>query len=269
MPRVSVDEEVSLYYQDLGEGPAVVLLHGGCMSHQVWESQVYALLDAGFRVVTPDLRGHGDSDKPASAYDAEMFATDIASLIDTLNIDSFTLLGWSLGATIALTYTGIYNDQVERLILVSSNIFEHISPTNKGSNSDLPLEKMMANQRRNRPKGMERFVAGMFAEKPDERTLQWLWTIGMQTPMRVALKSLQIYAKPDYGALQETLLNLDVPGAVFHGSNDRSATSADAKAIALELLENGTFVSFENSGHVPFIEESAKFDKQLVSFLSK
>ena len=239
------------------------------MSHRVWESQVYALLEAGFRVVTPDLRGHGRSDKPVSEYTAETYAADIADLTDALDVERFTLVGWSLGATIAATFAGAYGDRLDGLVLVSSNIFSRITPRSpaEAERNDLPLEKMIANQRRNRPRGMKRFVSGMFGSEADAETVRWLWFIGMQTPMRVAVETLGIYADPRVDALREAVSALDVPGAVFHGALDKSASLADAEAIAADLLTEGTFVPFENSGHVPFLEEAPRFNDQLVSFL--
>lgn len=266
MSSIPVDD-AALHVQDLGDGPAIVLVHGGCMSHRVWDSQVTALLDAGYRVVTPDLRGHGDSDKPVSPYTAEMYAADLASLADALELDSFTLVGWSLGATIALAFARGYPDRLDGLVLVSSNIFERIAAPDDATEFDLPLDSMLANQRRDRPRGMEQFVAGMFADEPDERTLQWLWAIGMETPMRVAVKTLQIYADPPADEFGETLRALDVPGAVFHGRHDRAASTDDAEAVARDFLADGTFVPFPESGHVPFIEEEGRFNDQLLSVL--
>jgi non-heme chloroperoxidase len=270
MPRVPVTDDAALYCQDLGEGPAVVLLHGGCMSHRVWESQVCTLLEAGFRVVTPDLRGHGNSDKPVSPYTAEMYATDIAALVDALDIDEFTLVGWSLGATVVATFTETYSDRLNRLVLVSSNIFDSIAPTSSHEDTDdLPIEQMLMNQRRNRSRGMERFVSGMFGSDADEWTVQWLWSIGMQTPMRVAIKTLEIYVDPESDTLRRALADLDIPIAIFHGAHDRSAMLADAESIATEVLADGTFVPFEDSGHIPFIEEPTRFNDELVAFLEE
>lgn len=239
------------------------------MSHRVWESQVHALVEAGYRVITPDLRGHGRSDKPVCSYTVDMYAHDIATLTDTLGVEEFALVGWSLGATIATTFAGAYHDRLSELLLVSSNIFNRITPQTSANRkqTDLPLERMIENQRRNRPSGMKQFVSGMFSSEVNEETVQWLWNIGMQTPMRVAIKTLNIYADPPIDTLREALSRLDVPGAIFHGANDKSASLADAEAIATNLFEDGTFVSFENSGHVPFLEEAARFDEELISFL--
>lgn len=267
--RVRITDDVALYCQDLGDGPPVVLLHGGCMSHRVWESQVCALVESGFRVVTPDLRGHGESDKPVSSYTAAMFADDIAALCDALDVGPVALVGWSFGATVAAAFAKAHPDRLDRLALVSSSIFSDIARTasaGEGEN-DLPIEKMLANQRRNRPRGMERFVAGMFGRETDEWTHRWLWSIGMQTPMRVAIKTLENYVDPDADSLRTGLAALDIPTAVFHGARDNSATLAEAEFLATDVLRNGTFVPFEKSGHVPFIEESARFDDRLVAFL--
>lgn len=270
MSRVAVADGVRLYCQDLGSGPAVVLVHGGCMSHRVWESQVNALVEAGFRVIAPDLRGHGDSDKPVGPYTAQRYADDLAALLDAREIDECVLVGWSLGATIAATFAGCYGDRLSGLILVSSSLFRGLAPpeVNEGDESGLPIRRMIENQRTNRPRGMERFVSGMFAGA-NEWTIRWLWSIGMETPMRVAIKTLEIYVELDYATIREELRETAVPSAVFHGALDRAATVADAESIAANVLRNGTFVLFENSAHAPFLDEPTRFNDELLAFLEK
>ena len=268
--RVSIGDGVALYCQDLGRGPTVVLIHGGCMSHRVWELQVESLLDAGYRVVTPDLRGHGDSDKPVSPYTAEMHARDVVALVDALEVDEFSLVGWSLGATVSATVAATAGDRLRDLALVSSNIFRSLaSDRSESADDDLPIAKMVANQRRNRPRGMERFVSGMFGPDPGERTVQWLWSIGMETPMRVAVKTLEIYADPPRAELRRALSELDAAGVVFQGAHDRSASLDEAETVATEILADGAFVPFEDSGHVPFLEETDRFNDRLLGFLEQ
>ncbi|MFC4986857.1 alpha/beta fold hydrolase [Saliphagus infecundisoli] len=269
MRRASITEDTSLAYRDLGQGDPVILLHGGCMNHRVWESQICALLDSGYRVIAPDLRGHGRSDAPDSSYTVEMYAEDLATLSDALRIDDFALVGWSLGATIAATFAKDYRDRLTKLVLVSSSIFSDISQVESGKQreSELPLGKMIDNQRRNRPRGMERFVAGMFGSKGHEQAIEWLWSIGMQTPMWVAVRTLEIYRDPAANRLHEGLNALDIPVAIFHGALDGSATLDEARIIVDEILTDGHFVPFHESGHVPFLEESERFDEALVSFL--
>lgn len=270
MPRVAIENGVRLYCQDLGSGSTIVLVHGGCMSHRVWESQVQALVEAGFRVITPDLRGHGCSDKPVSPYTARMYSDDLAALLDACEIDECTLVGWSLGATIAATFARRYSDRLNGMILVSSSLFRGLASLgeNERDESDLPIHRMIANQQTDRPKGMERFVSGMF-DNGNEWTIRWLWSIGMETPMRVAIKSLEIYIEMDYMAIHEGLQELAIPSAVFHGASDRAATIEDAESIAVDVLQDGTFVLFENSAHAPFLDEPIRFNDELLAFLKK
>lgn len=269
MRRASITEDISLAYRDLGRGHPVLLLHGGCMNHRVWESQICSLLESGFRVIAPDLRGHGSSDAPHSSYTAEMYAEDIATLSNVLGIDEFSLVGWSLGATIAATFAKDYRERLTNLVLVSSSILSDISQVESGEQreNELPIGKMIENQRRNRPRGMERFVAGMFGSDDHEQAIEWLWSIGMQTPMWVAVQTLEIYTDPPADRLHAGLDALDIPVAVFQGALDGSATLDEARIVADEVLTDGLFVPFHDSGHVPFLEESKRFDEALISFL--
>mgnify|MGYP002761007529 CR=1 FL=1 len=88
---------------DVGEGPVVVLLHGFPDSRHLWRYQVPALTEAGFRVVAPDLRGFGDAPRPESveAYSAHYLVDDVMSILDTLDIQNFSLVGHDWGAAIA------------------------------------------------------------------------------------------------------------------------------------------------------------------------
>jgi pimeloyl-ACP methyl ester carboxylesterase len=101
MPFVTVGQEnsgaVDLYYEDHGAGKPVVLIHGWPLSGQSWEKQVPVLLEAGYRVITYDRRGFGDSSKPTSGYDYDTFAEDLHKLMTTLDLREATLVGFSMG----------------------------------------------------------------------------------------------------------------------------------------------------------------------------
>ena len=102
MHRVEVEPGVRLSFEDIGAGRPVVLVHGWTMSHRVWNGTA-ARLAAGRRVVLPDLRGHGDSDKPAAGLGPERHAADLAALLEALDLRDVTLVGWSFGGMAAET----------------------------------------------------------------------------------------------------------------------------------------------------------------------
>src|ERR1700716_2110142 len=101
MPYVTVGQEnsgtIDLSYEDHGSGKPVVLIHGYPLSGRSWERQTLALLREGYRVVTYDRRGFGESSKPTTGYDYDTFAEDLHKLVTTLNLKDAALVGFSMG----------------------------------------------------------------------------------------------------------------------------------------------------------------------------
>src|SRR5512140_3511416 len=101
MPHINVGEEdsdgIDLYYEDLGAGKPVVLIHGWPLSGASWEKQVSVLLEAGYRVITYDRRGFGKSSQPASGYEYDTLAEDLRRLMIELDLREAVLVGFSMG----------------------------------------------------------------------------------------------------------------------------------------------------------------------------
>jgi pimeloyl-ACP methyl ester carboxylesterase len=112
---------VELAVQDEGEGPAVLLLHGFPDSHRVWRKQVPALVDAGFRVIAPDLRGLGESDMPEAVedYAVARSVADIVSLLEGLGIERTHVVAHDWGAPVGWSLAAFVPDRVERLVAMS------------------------------------------------------------------------------------------------------------------------------------------------------
>ncbi|MCU1426842.1 MAG: putative hydrolase or acyltransferase of alpha/beta superfamily [Actinomycetia bacterium] len=104
-----------------GEGEPVVLLHGWPDSHLVWRKQVPALVAAGRRVIAPDLRGFGESDKPEGVepYAIPHLLADLQALVDALGIEGFALVGHDWGAALAWAFASLIPGRVERLAAIS------------------------------------------------------------------------------------------------------------------------------------------------------
>ena len=101
MPYVSVAQQdnqaVDLYYEVQGSGKPVVLIHGWPLSGRSWESQLMALVAAGYQVITYDRRGFGQSSKPWEGYDYDTLAQDLKGLMDELDLQNATIVGFSMG----------------------------------------------------------------------------------------------------------------------------------------------------------------------------
>src|ERR1700730_18886628 len=110
MPYVTVGKEnsgnIDVYYEDHGSGRPVVLIHGWPLSGASWEKQLPALLDAGYRVITYDRRGFGNSSKPTSGYDYDTFAEDLDKVLTKLELREVALVGFSMGGGEVARYLG-------------------------------------------------------------------------------------------------------------------------------------------------------------------
>jgi len=110
---------IRLHVVEAGSGPLVVLLHGFPEFWWSWRHQLSALAEAGFRVVAPDLRGYGASDKPPRGYDSLTLAADVAGLVRALGEQNAVVVGHDWGGHIGWTLAALHPSVVRRLVVVS------------------------------------------------------------------------------------------------------------------------------------------------------
>ncbi|MGA8543867.1 MAG: alpha/beta fold hydrolase [Mycobacterium sp.] len=108
-----------LAYRDAGEGEVLLLIHGMAGSSATWRS-VLPQLSKKFRVIAPDLLGHGESAKPRSDYSLGAFAVLLRDFLDELGVGQATVVGQSLGGGVAMQFVYQHPDYAKRLVLISS-----------------------------------------------------------------------------------------------------------------------------------------------------
>jgi pimeloyl-ACP methyl ester carboxylesterase len=112
---------IELYYEDQGAGQPVVLIHGYPLSGHSWERQTRELLAAGYRVITYDRRGFGQSSKVSTGYDYDTFAADLSSLLEALDLRDVVLVGFSMGTGELARYVATYGtERVAKLAFLAS-----------------------------------------------------------------------------------------------------------------------------------------------------
>ncbi|WP_434742795.1 alpha/beta fold hydrolase [Micromonospora sp. SH-82] len=124
MPFVTVGAEnlapIDLYYEDHGTGQPVVLIHGFPFNGATWEKQVGPLLQAGYRTITYDRRGFGNSAQPSTGYDYDTFAADLDVLLTELNLTDVILVGHSMGTGEVTRYLGTYgSERISKAVLAA------------------------------------------------------------------------------------------------------------------------------------------------------
>lgn len=263
MPYIQVEPGVRLFYEIRGDGPPILFIHGWTMSHDVWEYLIPPL-GKHFQTIVLDLRGNGDSDKPWGDYTYDVYARDIAAVVDTLHLRQATLVGWSLGAAIGAKYITHYGGGVEKFVSVAGAIPYFTSrplipfgPTRQDVHGWIEQEK------RRRPEFTKKFVDSMFASSTQNYTKLWIWSLCMKTSWHVAVRSLKTLRDTD---MLSVLPQITIPSAVFHGRFD-SVVPIEFGQYTASSLANCKLVEFNHSGHVPFIEESDRFTKELTRFI--
>ncbi len=125
MPHVTVGREnsadIRLRYEDHGSGRPVVLIHGWPLSGRSWEKQLPPLLEAGYRVVTYDRRGFGESSRPTVGYEYDTLASDLHALLTQLDIRDAAIVGFSMGGGEVARYVGTHGrDRVTKAAFVGA-----------------------------------------------------------------------------------------------------------------------------------------------------
>jgi non-heme chloroperoxidase len=119
--RTSGANPTELYYYEQGQGKPMVLIHGWPLSHRMWESQITALAEAGYRVIAYDRRGFGQSGRPTAGYDYDTFAADLDDLMNQLDLRDAALAGFSMGGGEVARYIGRYgSERVAKTMLLGA-----------------------------------------------------------------------------------------------------------------------------------------------------
>lgn len=121
MAFIEAKDGTKLHVKDMGQGRPVILIHGWPLTGDMFEYQTVALLESGFRVITYDRRGFGQSGHPASGYTYDTFADDLAAVIDGLELQNVSLVGFSMGGGEIARYLSRHGaSKVSKAVLVAS-----------------------------------------------------------------------------------------------------------------------------------------------------
>lgn len=269
MPFIKVPNGVNIHYESTGEGSPLVFVHGWCMSSQVWryQTEVFA---SSYRVVTVDLRGHGESSGDGAGFSFDDFAADIAELFVRLDLFEASVIGWSMGVQVALRAFPALRERIASLVLVGG--------TPKFIASDdypygLPLSEtrsMAIRLKRNYVKTIGDFFNGMFADgeisKEDyQRIVRDVVMCGRLPEPETALKSLETLASSD---LRPLLPKISAPVLLVHGSED-AITLPDASRFMARQIPRATLKILEGTGHAPFLSRPREFNELAGSFLEE
>ncbi len=265
MPFREVEEDVRLYYESWGEGPPVVFVHGGGASHEVWEQQVYHLAE-DFRTVTYDLRGHGESSKPPDGHTFDRFTDDLEALIDRLDLNNHSLVCHAIGGYVGLNYALRNPEALDHLVLVCSSARFLGADEERGGFSHDFWERYLTGLKTSKTEATADLVNSyFFHEDPGEATRRSIINTMLDWPL-YALK--QIGWDAETINFEDRLGEIEIPALVVHGEHDKKQRYSGASFLA-ENLPEGELVTFENSAHLPQLEEVERFNRVVKEFITE
>ncbi|MWG36079.1 alpha/beta fold hydrolase [Halomarina oriensis] len=265
MPRVSVDDDVELFVRDWGEGEPIVFLHGWPLSHRMYEQQFTDLVDRGYRCIGVDLRGYGQSDKPWSEYSYDMFADDVRAVLDDLDVEDVTLVGFSMGGGIATHYMSRHDGaHVERLaLLAAASPCLTEKPDFPQGLDESEVNPLIDGAREDRPAMLSQFTDMLFHTEVSEETKRWLEGIGGDASPQATIESAKTFRDED---LRPDMADIDVPTLICHGVHDEITPFEITAEVLHDGIADSELVRFENSGHGLVTDETEKINDHLAEF---
>ena len=254
--------DISMSFDDCGQGPAVLLIHGFPLNRHMWQPQLLPLADAGYRVIAPDLRGFGASEAPLEGYSMDGFADDVVALMDALQIEQAVVGGMSMGGYLLMNLLERYPQRVRAACFIatkSSADDEEGRARRTAMAADAerlganPLIKIFAELL---------FAPNTMHEKPEliARVTAWMRDTN---PRALAGGLLAMRDRKDYTPL---LPGFRHPSLVLAGALDRAASPNAVELLTAGLPDCRRRV-IENAGHMVNMERPEEFNAALIEFL--
>jgi 3-oxoadipate enol-lactonase len=261
---IELDDGGHLAFEDVGEGPAIVLLHPGLWDMRTWDPQLLTFPQAGYRVIRYDLRGYGRSSRPTA--DPYSHVTDLWSVLDHLGVDEAALVGCSMGGRVAIDATLTEPARVWALVPVAAGL----SGFEESAEEEAWWEAAMVD-------AFEAYDAGDMEGAQRGRLKIWA-ALGTDDPAgaaiaRIAMDNLHELTMDESGEIAldppaaTRLHEIDVPTLVIKAEHDPPGSRRSTDLIAAGIPT--ARVVMLDADHVVNLRAPEAFDEVVLPFLSE
>ena len=264
-------DPVNIYYEDLGTGKNVVFIHGWPLSGSMWEYQVQPLVKQNLRCITYDRRGFGKSDYPLDGYDYDTMAADLKTLLDLLDLNDVTLVGFSMGGGEIAKYFSLFGGaRVSKVVLVSC-VVPYMLKKSDNPNG-VPQEKfaeMTEAMLADRPTFLEGFNKDFYSisltnHPVTEAYLNNALNKAMTSSPIATAECAKSFATTDFRA---DVVKINVPVLIIHGDNDKTVPIKTTGEETAKLLPNAEFKIYEDAPHGLWFTHKDKLNQDLLEFI--
>jgi non-heme chloroperoxidase len=266
--------DIELYYEDLGTGKPVLLIHGWPLSGASWERQTAALLASGHRVITYDRRGFGRSSQPSIGYDYNTLASDTYKLIEALDLKDITLVGFSMGGGEVARYLGKYAEpgRVTKAVFMASIVpaLRHSADNPEGVDPKV-FEGIKQGIEADRFAFLDTFLKNFYNKKLvggtdiSDEAIHASFDIATASSYYAFLNCVDAWLED----FREDIAQINIPTLVIHGDSDQILPIDATGKRTAALIPGAQLHVVEGGPHGLNWTHATEVNKVLLEFIAK
>jgi len=264
-------EPINIYYEDSKIGKPVVFIHGWPLSGSMWEYQVVQLYQMGLRCITYDRRGFGKSDRPFTGYDYDTMAGDLKALLDAIDLNDVTLVGFSMGGgEIAKYFSNYGGARVSKVVLISAVVpFMLKADDNPDGVPQEMFDTMLKGMVDDRPSFLEAFNkdfygAGFLTNPVSDPYLSNALNKAIDASPVATIECAKAFATTDF---RQAVTTINVPTLIIHGDADKTVPFAATGKQSASLISGSVLKVYEGAPHGLWFTDKEKLNQDLIDFI--
>jgi non-heme chloroperoxidase len=272
MPTITTTDNVEIFYKDWGTGQPIVFSHGWPLSSDDWDNQMLFFAALGYRVVAADRRGHGRSTQTSDGHDMDHYADDLHAVIEHLDLRDAIHVGHSTGGGEVVRYLARHGEsRASKAVLISA--VPPLMVQTEANPDGLPksvFDDLQAQLAANRSTFYRGLPSGPFygfnrdGTEPVEAVIQNWWRQGMNGGAKAHYDGIVAFSQTDF---TDDLQKITIPTLVMHSKDDQIVPYVAAGPKSAELLQNSTFITYDDFPHGMPTTHAATVNADLMKFL--
>ncbi len=267
---------VNVHVEDSGgNGRPVVLIHGWPLSGKSWKKQIPDFTAAGYRVITYDRRGFGESDKPSTGYSYDTLSDDLSGLLGALDLNDATLVGFSMGGGEVARYIARHGESRLRSIVFAAAVPPKMMKSSNNPEGPLDMGKasrMTASLTADSEKFYDQFTKEFFSPHAEgeivvsESERQEAISLCRQASKLAALEAMQAFSFADF---REDLPQITIPTLVIHGDADGIVPYEGSGKLTHQRVSHSELYIIQGGPHGINVSHSEEFNRVILDFIGR